>query len=422
MIKLPSDPGAAASTGSGLTRIETEFAAELMDRVFCAGLHLAALHSLVEAPEVKRRLVAAIDDLDVITRDIRTGTCTEPSGVGAPGVVVPSPPTIRGGGPGNGDPYHPRVFEAMLANCPDGIAFNRLRSGEFIEVSDSFCALTGYRRDDLLGRTPLELGLVRQNDTDSETIGLVSQRQSGIFTRRLPHRDGEVHAVEFSQTILDDNDLMLTIVRDVSERTRLEDELRFYAERDPLTGLLNRRSFWSELVRESALISRHGNSASVLLADVDNLKEVNDSFGHYTGDDLIVEVANVLRGRLRRSDSLTRLGGDEFAALLPHTSLEEGERLAEAVRACVQNIEIVRGPDKIGCTVSIGVAPLTANAAPVEVLEAADRAMYESKACGRNRVSLAGSRPARAHEPDAPDEVVHDVAVTRPGWAAIGGL
>ncbi len=110
---------------------------------------------------------------------------------------------------------------------------------------------------------------------------------------------------------------MLLQLLDITERKRVEAHLQHMADHDPLTGLLNRRRFEQELDRHVAHAQRYGTEGAVIVLDVDRFKQVNDAYGHSTGDRVITSVARVLRRRLRTTDTLARLGGDEFAVLLP---------------------------------------------------------------------------------------------------------
>jgi diguanylate cyclase (GGDEF)-like protein len=165
------------------------------------------------------------------------------------------------------------------------------------------------------------------------------------------------------------------------------------ADHDPLTGLLNRRSFERALSRHAAGIRRYGSTGALLVLDLDGFKHVNDTHGHVAGDELIISCARALAGRLRATDVLARLGGDEFAVLLPHGGQDEAVKLA---RALVDVVRSAGGTERARVTVSVGVAHfddimVTAE----EVLVRADRAMYEAKAAGRDGHAVYG-RPHRA--------------------------
>ena len=176
-------------------------------------------------------------------------------------------------------------------------------------------------------------------------------------------------------------------LQDITERKQYEHELRIYAERDPLTGLLNRRAMEKELDKAVAENTRYATPATLLMCDLDNLKLVNDTLGHKAGDDVIKGGARALSQRVRETDVLARMGGDEFAALLPHTGLEQARVIAERLRAAVLDLDLTAAQHKLHTTLSIGIAPLGDGLSHEESLIAADLAMYEAKRHGRNRIA-----------------------------------
>jgi diguanylate cyclase (GGDEF)-like protein len=172
---------------------------------------------------------------------------------------------------------------------------------------------------------------------------------------------------------------------------RREDRLLARAATDPLTGLLNRRRFDEHLARELERSSRYGTPLTLLLLDLDRLKEINDRGGHAAGDASLRVVSRVLSGSCRVTDVVARLGGDEFAILAPSTRAVEAMRLAERVRDALGRA----APHEPPISVSIGVADLSRAPAPsAEALyAAADAALYRAKAGGRDRVALAPPAP-----------------------------
>jgi diguanylate cyclase (GGDEF)-like protein/PAS domain S-box-containing protein len=190
------------------------------------------------------------------------------------------------------------------------------------------------------------------------------------------------------------------IARDVTERRHYEERLRYLAEHDPLTDLLNRRRFEEELSNELARAQRYGLRGAVLCLDIDNFKTVNDSAGHAAGDALIVKTATVLRERLRSTDVVARLGGDEFGVLLPEAAHAEGRAAAEQLLDALRNAMVAVEGQAFHVTASIGVALFESQHANAEdVLVDADLAMYEAKSRGRDQVvvyTMAEGQRARA--------------------------
>jgi diguanylate cyclase (GGDEF)-like protein len=172
---------------------------------------------------------------------------------------------------------------------------------------------------------------------------------------------------------------------------RQEDRLRHISVTDSLTGLTNRREFERRMEEELARAERHGLPLSLLLVDVDLLKEINDSGGHREGDRALLAVAEALRGSCRTVDIPARVGGDEFAVLAPTTSGHDALQLAARVQAHLRASRPAGGPR---ISISIGIADLEAAAEPGadgDLVEAADRALYRAKGGGRDRIALGGS-------------------------------
>lgn len=170
---------------------------------------------------------------------------------------------------------------------------------------------------------------------------------------------------------------------------RREAEQRSFAMSDPLTGLMNRRAFADFANRMSRRRTGFRSSLALLVLDLDHFKSVNDRFGHEVGDRMLKAFADVAENNVRPSDQLFRMGGEEFCFALPETPLVEAIAVAERIRKAFEATHIETGAGLARATVSIGIAA-TQFAVEVEVLlAAADAAVYEAKARGRNRVVAA---------------------------------
>ncbi|HEY3435835.1 MAG TPA: EAL domain-containing protein [Solirubrobacterales bacterium] len=180
------------------------------------------------------------------------------------------------------------------------------------------------------------------------------------------------------------------VVQGALERAeKTEAELRFLADHDPLTGLLNRRRFRAELDQYVSFTARYGGRGAVMVIDIDGLKGVNDSFGHQVGDTLIRRVAETLRERVRATDLVARLSGDEFAVLMPQTDTAGALQLGEDLRTQVAD-GLGAGSELEEATISVGISMFggQGEVAAEAVLVAADEAMYQAKKEGRNRIML----------------------------------
>jgi diguanylate cyclase (GGDEF)-like protein len=172
---------------------------------------------------------------------------------------------------------------------------------------------------------------------------------------------------------------------------------------DPLTGLANRRAFLGEAELFMEHEPKQGESVTVMLADLDRFKTVNDQFGHAIGDRVLQIFADTITRTLRANDMSGRLGGEEFAFLMPGTSALESERIAERIRVRFAEAARKVGGCAVNATVSVGVATTTAPAQLTDLVAAADSALYRAKAEGRNRVAMidcgAADRSADADDP-----------------------
>ena len=180
----------------------------------------------------------------------------------------------------------------------------------------------------------------------------------------------------------------VVVFHDISERRRMETELRTQATTDALTGLPNRRHFLAEMERELGRIQRRpGQAAAVLMLDLDHFKLVNDGYGHAVGDVVLKHFAGMLTDSLRSSDLVGRIGGEEFSVLLPDSSLEQACLLAERLRRQVADATVYSSDLELHYTVSIGVTKVGADDRSGDgALARADAALYSAKENGRNRV------------------------------------
>jgi diguanylate cyclase (GGDEF)-like protein/PAS domain S-box-containing protein len=184
--------------------------------------------------------------------------------------------------------------------------------------------------------------------------------------------------------------------RDITDRDRFESELLYLADHDVLTGLFNRRRFEQDVARQVAYGARYGTGGAVLLLDLDDFKDVNDTLGHRAGDDLIKEVAQLLSGRLRSTDVVARLGGDEFAVLLPEADEDDARATAKALLEAIRTHRSSFRGHQVRVTASVGIALVNdVDDAEDEPLGRADVAMYEAKESGRDRYAVYVSQAHR---------------------------
>jgi diguanylate cyclase len=180
------------------------------------------------------------------------------------------------------------------------------------------------------------------------------------------------------------------------EKLNLEIEsARVEALTDPLTSLLNRRGFEIKSRPTFADSASTNKGFCMLMLDIDHFKKVNDTYGHLFGDKVICAIANTLKSKVKGQDAIGRMGGEEFAVLLPETNINGAFTVAEHIRQAIENGKIRRqnSDEQIGgISISIGIAPHTKGITLEELLDQADKALYDSKQNGRNRTSIFGQQ------------------------------
>lgn len=207
------------------------------------------------------------------------------------------------------------------------------------------------------------------------------------------HKDGHVFPVELSLSHFDAGSAYgaVGIVRDISERKRMEREMEDLATHDALTSFYNRAELVKRLLSETERALRYQRPLSIFFIDLDHFKTVNDRFGHQAGDELLREFAILLRSEIRQMDLVGRYGGEEFVVILPETPSGQAMKMAQRILKQVASHRFdITNKQKLTVTVSIGVGTVPEHArSPEELIDIADSAMYAAKQAGRDRVCLA---------------------------------
>lgn len=203
--------------------------------------------------------------------------------------------------------------------------------------------------------------------------------------RLLTQSDPEIEAV-LEKLAPGDREIVLGAL---ARAERTEAKLRYIADHDSLTDLLDRRRFRAELDQYVSFSARYGGQGAVMIIDIDGLKGVNDSYGHHAGNNLIRRIASIMRERVRTTDIVARLSGDEFAVLMPQSDTAGALQLGEDLRAQVAE-SAAPAPDAESTTISVGITMFGGerDVGAEAVLVAADQAMYRAKEEGRNQIAL----------------------------------
>lgn len=298
-------------------------------------------------------------------------------------------------------------FRTAFSEAPIGMALIS-PDGRLMQVNRALAQIAGYSEQQLLALTAAELTHPQDRHADELAMSFMRSGQLRVHDveKRLLKGDGQDAWVSVHTTLVRDGEdqpsYFLSQFEDITTRRRYESRLQHMADHDSLTGLLNRRAYDRALKEHIA--SGAARDGGVLLIDLDDFKQVNDTLGHSVGDELIVRVGAALRARLRGEDVIARLGGDEFAILVRRGSRAELETIAGSLLATVGEQQAARGPGgrERPITASIGVAPLEALGASSadEALTAADLAMYDAKEAGRNRFETYRGRLLRDEQQD----------------------
>ncbi|MBK5230138.1 MAG: diguanylate cyclase [Thermoleophilia bacterium] len=265
-----------------------------------------------------------------------------------------------------------------------------LESGE-MQWSDNLFELLGIERPDEPLTIEHWLAILPDADHDRAMKLLIDTlRDGGEFEFEFNRRQADAHGRPvhlLTRGFAERNAQGRTVrligtVADITERHLYEEGLRFVADHDPMTGIANRRQFDSVLKRHVIAARRYGPDGAVLMIDIDDLKQVNDTIGHAAGDELIRSVADALNNRLRGTDLCARIGGDEFAVLLPRATHAEAETTARSLYEAlsVPSAELLeKGVKTVTASIGIVMVVDAPGADADELVDLADEAMYQAK-------------------------------------------
>ena len=282
-----------------------------------------------------------------------------------------------------------RLSASVFAVCLEGIVITDA-DNRIIDVNPAFTRITGFKRDEVLGRTSAFLSSARHGAVFHAAVWQ-ALREAGVWRGEMwtQGKFGEEFAQQVSIAALRDDAGTIThyieVFTDISDLKAHEAELDEIANHDPLTGLPNRRLLRDRLSQAYAQAARGRSGLGVALIDLDGFKPINDSLGHEAGDRVLREIAARLSHCLRSGDTVARLGGDEFVLLLVNLAdADEARQVLERVLHAVAQ-PITLGEHRVAVSASIGLTVFPDDAVSPEVLlRHADAAMYRAKEAGRN--------------------------------------
>ena len=286
-----------------------------------------------------------------------------------------------------------KLFDLAFANSVIGMAITDLNRG-IVAINDSFCQMLGRNREDFLGHSMAQVTLSedQKSSDDLTALLLTGEKSQVVYTKRYHHKDGHIVWAEVSKSLAHNEEgepyCFIALVRNVTEERSLLSQLTQQALHDPLTGLANRLLFEDRLSQALNSSTRKSGCIAVFLIDLDDFKDVNDTFGHQAGDHLLKAVANRLKEVTRSSDTLCRFGGDEFLYLREGLrSSHEAQQMAKRLLRVFDEPFCI-GEDSLPQSASIGVAISSRADDSADLIRHADIALYQVKRKNKSQYSL----------------------------------
>jgi diguanylate cyclase (GGDEF)-like protein/PAS domain S-box-containing protein len=283
-------------------------------------------------------------------------------------------------------------YRYAFQTCPQAVIIARLADGKIVDANPEFLALMGFKREEVMGRTSLELDLWATGDDRKKLADALDEGECRDIQIRLKRKDGGTFWGELSAsfTEIEDEACVVSFIRDISAAKAEEDEIKNLAFYDTLTGLPNRRLLWERLRQALVVSIRNRCKHALLFIDMDNFKVLNDTLGHYIGDLMLQETAKRITNCVREADTVARFGGDEFVVILedlgpiPEAAAARAKSVGEKILAAIAEPHVLEGREcqassSMGITI-FGNNGETGN----DVLQQADVSMYQAKGSGRN--------------------------------------
>jgi diguanylate cyclase (GGDEF)-like protein/PAS domain S-box-containing protein len=281
-------------------------------------------------------------------------------------------------------------FELIFNTGLDATVITRLEDGLILNINEGFTALSGFTRAESIGKSSLEINIWK-DPADRQKI-VKDLNEKGFcenFEAVFQRKDGSSIYGTMSAKIITLKGLpyIISVTRDITERKRLEDDLRKLATTDGLTGVTNRRLFLELAQTEQDRAIRYNHPLTIALMDIDHFKHVNDTYKHSSGDQVLLAFVKICQKNIRNIDVFARFGGDEFVLLLPETDQEHACEVVERLRVAMMAAPIELDGKLVSVTASWGITSLTNEHESLDtLLSRADHALYRAKETGRDRV------------------------------------
>lgn len=281
-------------------------------------------------------------------------------------------------------------FRVITDTSPVALIISRISDGQIRYANKQAKIL--FTGDFDWSKDTIIMKLFQQCRVETEVINFITSCAEVSNREIILHRGNETPiwvSLNTKLIELQGEQVMCSVMLDVTEARELSNQLSYQATYDDLTGLVNRREFEDRLQEVIEIAHERGAQSALCYLDLDQFKIINDTCGHMAGDELLKQLSQLLSRCIRRDDTLARLGGDEFAILLENCPLKNAEKVANKVRQAIQDFRFQWHDNTFNISVSIGLAPIVQDGESItDVLRQADAACYAAKDAGRNRVHV----------------------------------
>jgi len=287
--------------------------------------------------------------------------------------------------------YEENVYKTLLNLSIDGISLEN-ESGQILDCNENIHKMLGYTKKEFLDLSLADLEVKKENIENTDLLILKDNTEKNsyrevIFTKK----NGTLLVGEINTSILEvaKDKIQITFLRDITKRKSLEKHLKELSIRDGLTQLYNRRYIFKLFQLEVEKFEKNNHPLSILMIDIDHFKKINDMFGHIMGDEVLKNIASVLKINLRDGDHIGRYGGEEFLIILPNTKSEEALNIIQKVKTIVN--ELVWKDERLKVSFSGGIIEINLKNSYEKLEDAidiADKLLYKAKNNGRNRIEV----------------------------------